>query len=160
MITEPATVVRVGDDAVWVRCEAQQDCRRCAEGRGCGGGILGRLLGDRLRLVRAGRSGMDLRVGDGVVIALAESALLRASFVMYLAPLLAMIAGAMLFRWLAGTGDLWAIGGGVSGLVVGLWHARRFGRLHRSDSRYHPSVIGRLDGDSLEACPIVVSPHP
>ena len=154
MITEPATVVRVSDDAVWVRCEVQQACPRCAQGRGCGGGIMGRLLGDRLRLVRAARRGMDLAVGDGVVIALAESALLRASLTMYLLPVLTMLAGAMLLRHIAGPGDTGSIIGGVAGLSAGLMYARRFGRLRGSDPRYQPSVVGRLEPGQPQSCPV------
>ncbi len=153
MITEPGTVARVSADFIWVRCEAQQACQRCAEGRGCGGGLLGRLLGDRLRLVRVPRADLDLQVGEGVVVALGESAVVRAAVVMYLVPLLTLFLGAVALHGLAGGGDLWAIAGGIAGLVVGLAYARRFGLRHAADPRYQPAVLGRVEITGGDVCP-------
>jgi sigma-E factor negative regulatory protein RseC len=143
MITEPATVVRVDGDIVWVRCEAQQGCRRCAEGRGCGGGLLGKLLGDRLRTVRAARGEFRLTAGDTVVIGLAETALVRASVAMYLIPLLTMLAAAVIAWRVGDQREAWAISGGLAGFLAGLAYARRFGSRHDTDSRYQPVVIAR-----------------
>jgi sigma-E factor negative regulatory protein RseC len=160
MITEPATVTRVAGGVAWVRCEAQQACQRCAEGRGCGGGALGRLLGDRLRLVRVASSDMDLRVGEGVVIGLGETALVRAALVMYLVPLLTLFAGAAIVHRLSGGLDPLVVVGGAAGLLVGLVYARRFGVRHGSDRRYHPVVLGRLGEGADDVCPVVPAAAP
>ena len=157
MITEPATVLRVSGDVVWVRCEAQQACRRCAEGRGCGGGLLGRLLGDRLRTVRVTGGGIEVDIGDRVLIGLAETALVRASVAMYLVPLLAMLAGAIGLGQVGGAGEIWAVAGGAAGFFAGLVHARRFGDRHGSDSRYQPVVMGRLAGRERAECPAAIA---
>lgn len=156
MITEAATVVRIDGDSVWVRCDAQRACQRCAEGRGCGGGILGRLLGDRLRTVRAARAGVPVSVGDSVVIGLAETALVQASLAMYLLPLTTMLAGAMATWRLAGPGEMATILGGVAGFVAGLLYARRFGVRHRHDPRYQPVVVGRVRAEERLACPVAI----
>lgn len=144
MITEPGTVTRVAGGFVWVRCETQQACQRCAEGRGCGGGLLGRLLGDRLRQVRVASEDLDLRVGEGVVIGLGETVLVRAALVMYLVPLLLLFIAAAITHRLTGGDDLWTVAGGAAGLVAGLAVARRFGLRHSADPRYQPVVLGRL----------------
>jgi len=144
MITEPGTVTRVAGGFAWVRCEAQQACRRCAEGRGCGGGLVARLLGDRLRLVRVARGELDLRVGEGVVIGLGETVLVRAALVMYLIPLLLLFVTAATMYAITGGDDPWSIGGGVVGLVAGLAVARRFGLRHSADPRYQPVILERL----------------
>ncbi|KPK59157.1 MAG: SoxR reducing system RseC family protein [Gammaproteobacteria bacterium] len=153
MITEPATVLRVDGDIVWVRCEAQQGCRRCAEGRGCGGGLLGKLLGDRLRTVRAGRGDFRLAAGETVVIGLAETALVRASVVMYLIPLLTMLAAAVLAWQVGGQTEAWAISGGLIGFLTGLGYARRFGNRHDTDPRFQPVVIARSRRGERIQCP-------
>jgi len=158
MITEPGTVTRVTGEFAWVRCEAQQACQRCAEGRGCGGGLLGRLLGDRLRLVRVARGDLDLRAGDGVVIGLGETALVRSAVVMYLVPLITLFVGAAVMHRLTGGTDLWAIAGGVAGLFAGLAYARRFGLRHGADPRYQPRVLGRLAEGAEVGCPVDASP--
>lgn len=152
MITEPATVIRVRDDIVWVRCDAQQGCQRCAEGRGCGGGLLGRLLGDRLRTVKAVRGEYELAPGEAVLIGLAESAVVRASVTMYLVPLLTMLAAAMAAGRLAGGSEGWTIAGGVAGFLGGLLYARGFGARRAADPRYHPVVVRRLASDLRPGC--------
>ena len=153
MIIEPATVVRVDGDIVWVRCESQRGCPRCAEGRGCGGGVLGKLLGDRLRMVRAARGDFPLSAGESVVIGLAETALVRASVAMYLIPLLTMLAAAVVAWRVGGESEAWAISGGLVGFLAGLAHARRFGSRHDTDSRYHPVVIARARRGERVQCP-------
>ena len=153
MITEPGTVTRVSGEFAWVRCEAQEGCRRCAEGKGCGGGLLGRLLGDRLRLVRVSRGDLALQAGDGVVIGLGETAVVRAAAVMYLVPLMTLFAGAVCMHGLTGGADPWVVAGGLGGLVAGLAIARRFGMRHDADPRYQPVVLGRL-ADGGSRCPV------
>ena len=53
MITETGRVLQVEGEWALVACRRQVECARCAAGRGCGGGVLGKLLGDRLHHVRA-----------------------------------------------------------------------------------------------------------
>ncbi len=154
MIRESATVLRVEGPVVWVRCRAQAGCARCAEGRGCGGGLLGRLLGDRLREVRAVNESLSLEPGEQVVIGLGDSVLLRAASVMYLVPLLMMFGAAFLFSiiW-SEFGDLAAVAGAVVGLFSGLWLARAYGRRHVSDPGFSPRVLERTGRD----CPLASS---
>jgi glycosyltransferase involved in cell wall biosynthesis len=72
----------------WVACQRQVECQRCAEGRGCGGGVLGRLLGDRLHKIRAATGSVAVAPGDQVLIGLGEDVVLRAAAAVYLVPLL------------------------------------------------------------------------
>jgi sigma-E factor negative regulatory protein RseC len=145
VIVEPATVLRVTDEAAWVSCHAQTGCRRCAEGRGCGGDVLGRLLGDRLREVRVRTGDLALCQGDEVLIGVDERTLLGASFVMYLLPLLAMLAGGLCAAGLwPASGEPGVMLGAGGGFVAGLACARRYGRSRRADARFEPRVIARL----------------
>lgn len=145
MIREPATIVSVAHGEVWVRCDAQQGCPRCAEGRGCGGGLLGGLLRDRLRLVRAVGRADGLAAGDRVVIGLAETTLVKAAATMYLVPLGGIVLGALSARGLAGTGDASAIIGGALGFLVALAFVRRYGARRGSDPSFHPRILGRCE---------------
>ncbi len=43
----PATVVSLAGGRVQVLADAQNGCQACAEGRGCGGGVLGKLIAAR-----------------------------------------------------------------------------------------------------------------
>ena len=151
MIRESATVLRVQGAVVWVSCRAQAGCQRCAEGRGCGGGIFSRLLGDRLREIKTVSDRTDLQIGDQVVIGLGDSALLKAALIMYLMPLILMFVSAVVFSIAsAGHGDLPALLGAVVGLATGLWLARSYGRRHNRDALFHPRVLERTGRE----CPI------
>ncbi|MGI9264557.1 MAG: SoxR reducing system RseC family protein [Gammaproteobacteria bacterium] len=144
MILESATVLRTQGSFAWVSCRNQAGCQRCAEGRGCGGGILGRLLGDRLREIRVINEKLDLEPGDQVVIGLADSVLVKAALVMYLVPLLLMVFGAATFSlaWPA-VADASALVGAAAGLLTGLWLARRYGNRSGRSPIFHPSVLER-----------------
>lgn len=146
MITETATVLEVHADHALVRCHRQADCQRCAEGRGCGGGVMSRLLGERLHAVRAATDGLDLRPGDEVRIGLEEQGLVQASAAVYLLPLLAALAAAAAASRWVGEGDAVAVLGAAAGFATGLAWARRFGRRRRADGRFRPRVLGAASG--------------
>lgn len=143
MIEEQAEVTRVDRDLAWVRCRAQRDCVRCAEGRGCGGGLLGKLLGDRLHLVQVTHAG-DIQPGDCVRIGLPESVLLRATLAVYGMPLAGLFAGAVLATWAGGGNEAVVILGGASGMAAGIFWMRAFSRRIRGDRRYQPAVLRRV----------------
>ncbi len=168
MISETATVLRVTGDTAWVSCASQSGCQRCAEGRGCGGGVFGRILGDRLREVRVDVGGHPLRVGDQVEIGLSELDLLRASLMMYLVPLVGMLALAVI----AGLtiSPAWREPGvaiaGAAGLFAGLVLARRFGQRQQGRAGFGPRVVQKLrpmpmssDPRSQQAWPAGVDPR-
>ena len=148
MITEPATVLEVRGDIALVRCHSQAGCQRCAEGRGCGGGALSRLLGERLHAVEAVVArDLDLRPGDEVTVGLEPRGVLHASAAVYFLPLLTAFAGALVAAAWAGSGDAIAVAGAAAGLAAGLAWARGFGRRRAGDGRFRPRVIDRLAPD-------------
>jgi sigma-E factor negative regulatory protein RseC len=146
LITETGRVLEVEGDWAWVACRRQVECARCAEGRGCGGGVLGRLLGDRLHKIRAATGSVAVSPGDQVVIGLGEDVVLRAAAVVYLVPLLLALAGGAAATVLAGGGDFAALVGAAVGLALGLRWARAFGRRNAADSALHPVILRRTDG--------------
>src|SRR5690606_6291282 len=119
-------------------CRAQQDCARCAAGEGCGGGILGRWLGDRLHRVRVAHDGAS-RPGDCVVIAVSERALFLAAAIVYGVPLAAALAGAIVGRW-AGGGDGAAFAGLLVGLAAGFLWVRAFSRKIPVQRWFQPAI--------------------
>lgn len=145
MITETGRVVGVEGDWAWVACRRQVECARCAEGRGCGGGVLGRLLGDRLHEVRAATGSVVVAPGDQVVIGLGEDVVLRAAAVVYLVPLLLALAGGAIAAKLGGGGDAAAILGAAAGLVAGLRWARGYGRRNAANASLQPVILRRTD---------------
>lgn len=151
MITETGRVLEVEGDWAWVVCRRQAECARCAEGRGCGGGVLGKLLGDRLHKVRAATGALAISPGDHVRIGLGEDAVLRAAAAVYLVPLLAALAGGVAVATAAGGGDLAAISGAAAGLFLGLGWARRYGRRLAADAALQPVILGLAEGAGCAA---------
>ncbi len=147
MIIETGRVLEVDGDWAWVACQRQVECPRCAEGRGCGGGVLGKLLGDRLHKVRAAVGAVAVQPGDQVQIGLGEDAVLRAAAAVYLVPLVAALVSGAAAAAMTGGGDLVAIAGAAAGLFLGLGWARRYGRRLAADAASQPVILGLAAGE-------------
>ncbi|NHA15257.1 SoxR reducing system RseC family protein [Thioalkalivibrio sp. XN279] len=147
MITETGRVLQVEGEWALVACRRQVECARCAAGRGCGGGVLGKLLGDRLHQVRAATGAVPVTPGDRVLIGLSEDAVLRAAAAVYLVPLLAALAGGVALGLVLPGGELGAVAGAGLGLVLGLRWARGYGERHGADATLQPVVLGLSDGE-------------
>jgi sigma-E factor negative regulatory protein RseC len=146
LITEIGRVLEVEGDWAWVACRRQVECARCAEGRGCGGGVLGRLLGDRLHKVRAATGAVAVQPGDQVLIGLGEDAVLRAAAAVYLVPLLLALAGGVAATSLTGGGDPAGIAGAVAGLALGLGWARGYSRRNAANASLQPVILRHTEG--------------
>ncbi len=144
MLTETGRVVAVESDSLWVETLRRSTCGSCSARKGCGHGLMQEMGGGRSNFVRALARGQDTsryQVGDTVTISIPEQLLLRGSFILYVLPLLGILAGVLLAETLVG-GDLAAVAGAATGFGIGLiavrWHARR----HRDDSDFQPVLLG------------------
>lgn len=146
MLVETGRVVAVEADAVWVETIRQSTCGTCAGRQGCGHGLLNRIADGRSGLVRVLRGpsadGWPCEVNDQVRISLPEQVILRGSVIVYMLPLLCMLAGAALAVQLFPDGqEAWAAVGAALGLGSGFglvrWHAWR----HRDDRTLQPTVL-------------------
>lgn len=111
------TVLSVEAGHALVQPDNPANCRACAEGRGCGGGLFARALA-REGAPLSVENRLQADVGDCVVLGTAGSGLLSAALLVYLMPLLALLAGAGLGQLLGG-GDAPAMLGGGLGLATG-----------------------------------------
>ena len=152
MIEESAQVIAVEGDSgeyVWVETQRQSACGGCAANHACGTATLAKVLGRRRTRVRALNHG-GAQVGDHVIIALDESALLRGSVALYAVPLAALLAasviGALLSQRLQIDNESLTIALGIGGLLAGLWWLKGFTQRVRDDRRYQPVVLRRLAG--------------
>lgn len=120
MIEAVGTVREVDGDVILVEVRRRSACSGCDSQEGCGTSALGTWFSRGTSRVRL-RSDQPLRAGDLVVVGLEETALLRASIVLYLLPILSLLGGAMAGAALGGAGVDWpGIGGGLLGLTAGL----------------------------------------
>ena len=151
MIEEAAVVVEAGDGYAWVETWRRSACGACSASDGCGTAMLAQVWGDRRVRVRA-LSTLPLQPGDAVIVGLAEGALLRGSLLVYLLPLVLLVAGALLGQAaFAGAGEEPVILSGAVGLGLGFLAARVVSRRLRSDTRFQPVVMRRLDAAPMPA---------
>ena len=148
MIEEIGVVISSQGGMAEVEGQRRSTCGGCAVNGACGTSLIARYFGRRRSLLRA-HNAIGAGPGDRVVLGMPEGALLEASFVAYLVPLLAMIGGAILGDHLAG---LWApayaqgmsVLSGFGALAAALWWLRSFGRSKASDERYQPKILRRV----------------
>ena len=123
MLTESALVTRRDGDRVELELQRSSACDHCELNQGCGTGALSRLLGRRSRplVIQTDR---DCKPGDRVLLELPESALVRASLLLYGLPLLGLVLGGLLAALLA-VPEWLVVGIALLGLFVGFKFASR-----------------------------------
>jgi len=125
-----------------VEVDASVSCARCAEGKGCGAGLLGGDTGSR-RVDALIGPGLTVQEGDEVRIELSPSNLLQASMVVYGIPLTGAVAGASV-SYLLGFGEFYAAVTALGGIVVGLLIARLHLRTSSCLRQFTPTIVERL----------------
>jgi sigma-E factor negative regulatory protein RseC len=160
LLVETGRVVGVEPDFIWVETVKASVCGSCAARAGCGQRLLAG--GGRRGVLRVvsgpGLSAADCRIGDEVRFGLAESAVLRASFVVYSLPLCGTLGGALLSQAMSpGSGDGATLLGALAGLLGGLaavrWHAWR----HAGDPALQPVLHERSPARcSPETAPLAI----
>lgn len=138
MITESGKVIAIDGDRVWVQTIRNSACQSCAARHGCGQRALASATGGRANQIRVSNR-LNAQVGDEVMLAIDEAALLRASLLVYAVPLLLLVVGAVVGHQVSGGQDVAAMFGAVAGLGVGLVLARRAQRT--SAERYEPCMV-------------------
>ncbi len=125
-----------------VEVDASIICARCAEGKGCGAGLLGRTSGSR-RVDALVTSDLKVQEGDEVRIELAPGNVLQASLIVYGLPLAGAVLGAAL-AYFSALGELYAAMAALGGILAGIAVARR--RLRRSGCfrQFTPTIVERL----------------
>ncbi len=122
MIEESAVVVKIENHQVWVESGSNSACGGCLQKASCTTNALGSVLKKKSVPVD---NDIQLKIGDQVTVAIDESLLLRASLLLYLAPLIALFTGAGIADWLvadnAQYADLWIAASAVLSFLVSLW---------------------------------------
>ena len=148
MIEESGEVVSLERGAVWVATSRKTTCSSCAANAGCGQGLLDKLAINSQRGTVRALTDLNLAVGDKVVIGLREDALVRASLLVYLLPLLGLFVGAVSADLLT-LGEPLSIAAGFVGFAAaGLW-VRRHSQQHLADPALQPVVLRALLGAPL-----------
>lgn len=100
MIEQQGQVIAASGNSARVRIGGKSGCPACDAGKGCGAGIFGRLVSRKPTVLELG-NGLDAQVGQAVIVGLPEAVFLFLVLRLYLLPLLAGLAGAVLGHYLS-----------------------------------------------------------
>jgi sigma-E factor negative regulatory protein RseC len=120
MLNTRAVVIRLEGREALVESTQGGGCGHCDSENGCGSGKLSQLFCSEPRRFRA-LNNSNAQVGAVVQISVQEGVLLRSAILMYVLPLLMLLAGAVLAGLWApdDSRDAWSAAAGVIGLVAG-----------------------------------------
>ena len=153
MLVESGRVVAIEQDGVWVETLRKTTCGACAARKGCGHGLLNEVSAGSKGLVRV-LVGDDLQpsqcnIDDQVEFTLPEEVILRGSLVVYIVPLVLMLAGAALasgaseFSTLL-PDDLYSLFGAEIGFLLGTGLVRLHALQHRNNVAFQPMLLRRV----------------
>ncbi len=151
MTETQAMVMAVEPGAALVETMAPSGCSACGTSSGgCGVNSIGQIFTLKTKRYRV-LDPVGSRVGEAVVIGVAEGAVLRGSGAVYLLPLLLVFVGALLAAQFAAPAsrDVWSIAGSAIGFLLGAgwlwWFSRRAAR----DARFQPVIVRRVNQASF-----------
>ncbi|AQQ68031.1 positive regulator for alginate biosynthesis MucC [Microbulbifer agarilyticus] len=155
MIEERGKVVAVDGDAIWVETVQRSGCHGCAAKSGCGTGLLGDFWASasRVRVQLPPAESQAVQLHDTVVIGIGERVLASSALVVYLVPLVLLVAGALAGQAL-GSEPL-AIAGALLGLIGGALAIRAYSYLRRGNASLEPVYLRR---EQSNPCAIPVVP--
>lgn len=130
MLETRAVVVRIEEQKAFVQASQGGGCGQCS-GKGCGTAKLSQLFCSQPREFQVDNP-INARVGDQVIVAVADGTVLRGIGLVYLLPLLLLAVGATLGNVAAPVAeqrDGYAAAGALAGLVLGFifskWRSAR-----------------------------------
>lgn len=156
MIKEWATVVSWQNGEALVECDVKASCSSCASRAGCGSRVLNK-LGPQTTHTLTVPCAQPLVAGQKVELGIAEASLLGSAMLVYLSPLVGLLAFGAIFQTMFGS-DMAALCGALLGGTGGFLLARGLSPKLASRNEWQPVIISvglapglvRVDNDSAE----------
>ena len=147
MIEENAQVIEIQGNRLLLQVQRQSACGSCSASRGCGTSLLSKVVGQKFSRFQADNS-VNAAIGDTVVVAVAEDALIKGSVVMYIVPILGMFIFALLADYLLSATmqyrDLIIAATAIAGLLAGSFFAKRYFAFYSGTQLYTPVVLRKI----------------
>ncbi|WP_417596626.1 SoxR reducing system RseC family protein [Oceanospirillum sp.] len=140
MLEEQAIVVDVSVGEVWVETCRQTACQSCSAKSSCGHSLLSKISSGKTQRLQV-QTNQKFQVGDQVILGLGEGAFIRGSALVYLLPLLTLMAGALIGEQFFGQDSAMSFALSGAGLLFGFVYVRWYSLRHRQDSQYQPVVL-------------------
>lgn len=147
MIEERAQVIEINGDTLILQAKRQSACGSCAANKGCGTSVLSKVVGQKFTRFQASNN-INAKVGDSVIVAIPEDALVKGSLVMYLVPVLGMLVAGLLADFYLEASlpfrDFIVAVTSMSGLACGALFARKYFISSASTNLYTPVVLRKI----------------
>ncbi|WP_144391403.1 SoxR reducing system RseC family protein [Pleionea sediminis] len=115
---EFANVVEADEAHVWISAVQKSSCDSCSTSNTCGTGILSKVFGRQLQLLKLENT-IGAKSGDEVIVQVPNAGLLLGSSVIYLVPIVFLFVGAVFTEALLFSEGIVVVGG-VLGFILGL----------------------------------------
>ena len=119
MIEQQAYVVKLQGEQAIVAMKNNSGCQSCDLKGGCGIGSLGKLLGHRERSFSISNR-YKLKVGDSIVLGVADNFFVYAGLLMYLLPLFCLFGFSLIANVLFEATEWLNVMAALGGLIIGL----------------------------------------
>lgn len=116
MLETRVLVMQTSQQATWVQPLQTGSCEQC-KGKGCGSSKLGQLFCSKPRQFQVDNP-IDAQIGDEVIVAVAEGAILRGIGLVYILPLVFLVT-ATIFTARFTPHELYSAAAGGLGLLLG-----------------------------------------
>lgn len=159
MIEETAIVVAVENDTAVLQTQRRSACQSCSVKQGCGTSVLSKVVGQRSTQIKLVNT-IKAAVGDEVLLAMEENALVQSSLLMYALPLVMMLIFAVVGEYWAEanqfSNELITILFAVAGFVIAMLITRLMIHSSRLKHRIQPRMVrimrrGGADRDTMLA---------
>ena len=139
MATEKGIVFKVGDGTAWVKTSRTASCEGCSQRKSCHVSAEGNEM--EIEAINA----VGAKVDDKVVLHMKSSALLKASFFLYVFPIVVMLIAALMGQhfapgWNMNPSGLAAVAG-ISGFILAFLYVRYKSNRMAKNSEYRPRII-------------------
>ena len=147
MIEEQAQVIEIKGKRLLLQAQTQSACGSCSVNKGCGTSLLAKVVGQKFTHFQA-ENNINAKVGDTVIVGIAEDALLKASLMMYIVPVLFMLISALLadyfFIATIQYRDLMIAACSIMGLVFGSLISKWYFDRQSNIERFVPVVLRKI----------------
>jgi sigma-E factor negative regulatory protein RseC len=146
MIEETGTVVAVEGDYVWLETQVKTTCGSCKASESCPTSTVAKAFSPKPEHIYL-HVPCQLAVGQQVKIGISESALLHASVMVYMVPLLLLIVSAAVLQYALPTlHELIRLGLSCVVAFGGLWWASAQSKSSKNKRKFAPIFLGATQG--------------
>jgi len=139
MATEQGVVIRTGTETAWVKTKRSEACEGCSSRGACS--VMGG--GEEMEVEAINAAGG--KVGDRVVLSFETASLLKATFLVYIFPVICLLIGALIGQKLALILTInESMPSAISGLLfcgLAILFVKRKGNRMAQQEEYRPKVI-------------------